>query len=229
MYSTITTDDGARIYQPLLLMFYEFLIMSVLAPYVWRCPDHHYINQYRDCMSRRHADIGVGTGYVLDRCALAPGEVRIALFDLQVNCLRFTARRLARFNPELFQCDAMQSIQVGGGRFDSIGMGGLLHCIPGDMREKGAVFDAIAPLMHQGTRVFGYTILNQGVAKTWLSRSVYFILQKLRVINGPDDSASELEQELNKRFDTVEVKVIGCVALFVAAAPRATGHHGNSE
>ena len=229
MHSTITTEDGARIYHPLLLMAYDFLIMRVLAPYVWRCPAHHYTDLYRDCMSRRHADIGVGTGYVLDRCAYAPGQVRIALFDLQLNCLRFTARRLARFNPALYQCDAMQPMRVGAGRFDSIGMGGLLHCIPGDMSVKGVVFDAIEPLLRPGTTVFGYTILNQDVAKTWFSKSVYFILHKLRVINGPDDSASQLEQELKKRFGTVAVTVIGCVALFVAAAPRVTGHHGVSE
>ncbi len=219
MHTTITTHDGARIYHPLLLSFYDMLVMRVLTPYVWRCPSPHFSNLYREYMSRNHADIGVGTGFVLNQCHYLPGQVRIALFDLQRNCLRHTARRLARFNPETYQCDAMQPIETNAGRFDSIALGGILHCIPGDLTEKGAVFDSIKPLMHAHTTVFGYTILNQGVVKTALSRLVYFMLRKLRVINGDRDSAGQLDKELRKRFKAVDVKVIGCVALFVASLP----------
>lgn len=216
MHSTRTTQDGASIYSPLLLSLYDLLIMQVLAPHVWRCQAVHFTDLYRDHMSRNHADIGVGTGYVLDRCAFQPGEVRIGLFDLQPNCLKHTARRLARFQPETYQCDALEPIRVGAARFDSIALGGILHCIPGDMAAKGAVFDAIQPLMHSETRVFGYTILNQGVRKTPISRLVYFILQNLKVINGLDDSEKQLTQELSRRFKAVDVTTIGCVALFVA-------------
>ena len=216
MQTTRTTRDGVRIYHPVLLSFYDFLIMKVLTPYVWRCPADNYTQLYQDCMSRNHADVGVGSGYVLDRCAYQPGSVRIGLFDLQKNCLDYTARRIARFTPETYQCDALKPIQVGTRRFDSIALGGILHCIPGDMVQKGIVFDSIKPLMHAHTTVFGYTILNQGIQKTALSKSVYFILQKLKVINGLHDSASQLKHELKQRFNDVDVNVIGCVAVFVA-------------
>jgi Methyltransferase domain len=176
MQAIRTTKDGARIYHPLLLSIYDFLIMRVLAPYVWRCPEKHYADLYRDGMSRSHADIGVGTGYFLDRCAYQPGEARIGLFDLQKNCLKYAARRIARFQPETYQCDALEPIQACADCFDSIALGGILHCIPGDMAEKGVVFDSIKPLMHARTTVFGYTILNQGIKKTVLSRITYFIL-----------------------------------------------------
>jgi hypothetical protein len=219
MHTIRTTQDGVRIYRPILLSFYDFLIMKVLTPYVWRCPANHFTDLYGEFMSRNHADIGVGTGYVLDRCAYVPGQVRIALFDLQRNCLEYTARRIARFQPETYQCDALKPIRVGAGSFDSIALGGILHCIPGDLREKGVVFDSIKPLMHSRSTVFGYTILNQGIHKTVLSRVTYFILQKLKVINGLNDSASQLATELEMRFKTSEVKVIGCVAVFVAHSP----------
>ena len=220
MQTIRTTQDGVRIYRPALLSIYDLLIMKVLTPYVWRCHERHFAKLYRDEMSRNHADIGVGTGYFLDRCAYQPGEVRIGLFDLKQHCLDYTARRIARFQPEAYQCDAMRPIRVNAGRFDSIALGGILHCIPGDMAENGVVFDSIKPLMHAHTRVFGYTILNRGIRKTMLSRAVYFILQKLKVINGLDDSASQLTQELTKRFKAVDVNVIGCVALFVAHSPK---------
>jgi len=214
-----TTRDGARIYSPLLLSLYDTLIMKVLSPYVWRCPPRHFVDLYRRCMTPNHADVGVGTGYVLDRCAYLPGQVRIGLFDLQQHCLDYCARRLARFQPETYQCDALAPIEVNAARFDSIALGGILHCIPGDMAAKGAVFDAIAPLMHARTTVFGYTILNQGVTKTIASRITYFLLKQLKVINGPDDSAQQLKQALAQRFRSTEVTVIGCVALFTAHTP----------
>ncbi|MBI1891356.1 MAG: class I SAM-dependent methyltransferase [Burkholderiales bacterium] len=224
MQSSRTTKDGVRIYSPVLLAIYDFLIMRVLTPYVWRCSAQHYAQLYRDFMSRNHADVGVGTGYFLDRCAYEPGEVRIGLFDLQRNCLEFTARRIARFEPETYQCDALKPIPFHATRFDSIALGGILHCIPGDMAEKGAVFDSIQPLMHANTKVFGYTILNQGIRKTLLSRAVYFMLQKLKVINGLNDSAGQLAPELKKRFKTIEVKTIGCMAIFVAHSPLQAAH-----
>ncbi|MFZ6679334.1 class I SAM-dependent methyltransferase [Undibacterium sp. Tian12W] len=222
MMSTITsrtTDDGVRIYSRLLLQCYDILIYRLLAPYVWRCKSRYFADLYHLMMSRNHADIGVGTGYFLDRCHYQPGEVRIGLFDLQQNCLNFTAARIARFQPETYLCNALEPMPTSAARFDSIALGGILHCIPGDMLEKGAVFDAIRPLMHAGTQVFGYTILNQDITKTMLSRCVYAVLHRLKVINGDQDSAGQLKSALEKRFQNVEVSTVGCIALFSASTP----------
>lgn len=217
--SSRTINDGVRIYSMLLLWCYDVLIYRLLAPYVWRCKSKYFADLYHLMMSRNHADIGVGTGYFLDRCHYQPGEVRIGLFDLQQNCLNFTAARIARFQPETYLCNALEPMQATTARFDSIALGGILHCIPGDMLQKGVVFDAIKPLMHSGTQVFGYTILNQGIAKTMLSRCVYSVLHRLKVINGDQDSASQLKSALEKRFQTVEVSTVGCIALFSARNP----------
>lgn len=214
-----TTRDGVRIYSKLLLGFYDVLIMRILTPYVWRCHARHYLQLYREQMSSNHADIGVGSGYCLQRCHYQPGEVRIALIDLQQNCLDYTKQRLARYQPETYQRDASQSIHIDADAFDSIALGGILHCMPGDLRDKGSVFDALQPISHAQTRVFGYTILNKDVRKTWLSRSVFYVLHKLKVINGIDDSAQHLNVELKKRFARSCVKVIGQVAIFSAAQP----------
>jgi hypothetical protein len=214
-----TAHDGIRIYSSLLLACYDFLIMRVLSPYVWRCDSTHYQELYRAYMSDNHADVGVGTGYFLNRCQYEPGEVRIGLFDLQKNCLDYTARRLARFRPETYLCNALEPIRHAPDGFDSVALGGILHCIPGDMATKGAIFDALRPLMNPRARIFGYTILNKDIRKTLLSRFVYFVLQKLKVINGIEDSASQLISELNKRFLISEVSIVGCIAIFVAQSP----------
>ena len=214
-----TTQDGARIYTRWLLTCYDFLIYRLLAPHVWRCDPQHFLDLYRKYMSDNHADVGVGTGYFLNQCLHEPGSVRIGLFDLQRNCLSYTAHRLARFHPETFECDALEAIPFKGQAFDSIALGGLLHCIPGNLTEKGMVFDAIKPLMRPASHVFGYTILNRGIRKTSLSRFVYFLLHQLKVINGEDDSANQLHTELSKRFKRVNTHIIGCIALFNASEP----------
>jgi len=171
-------------------------------------------------MTANHADVGVGTGYCLDRCHYPPGQVRIALIDLQQNCLDYTAKRLKRFSPERYQRNALEPIHIDANGFDSIALGGILHCIPGDMTEKGKVFDSFNPIMNLNTCVFGYTILNKGIKKTWLSRVVFYVLQKLKVINGVHDSAQQLLNELKNRFQQCEVNVVGSVAIFVAKQPK---------
>ncbi|VAX00338.1 hypothetical protein MNBD_GAMMA21-653 [hydrothermal vent metagenome] len=215
-----TVFDGVQIYSRLLLFFYDTLIMRLLTPYVWRCKATNYLKLYHAYMTPNHADIGVGTGYCLDRCQYQPGQVRIALIDLQQNCLDYSARRLKRFSPEQYQRNALEPVHINAETFDSIALGGILHCIPGDMQDKGKVFDSFAPIMNETTCVFGYTILNKGVRKTHLSRVIFYVLQKLKVINGIHDSAEQLKIELHNRFHHSEVDVIGSVAIFVAKQPR---------
>lgn len=214
-----TTQDGARIYTRWILACYDLLIYRVLSPHVWRCDPQHFLDLYNRHMSDNHADVGVGTGYFLNQCLYEPGEVRIGLFDLQPNCLAFTAQRLARFQPETFECNALESIPFAGRGFDSIALGGILHCIPGNFAQKARLFDAIKPLMKPASQLFGYTILNRGISKTLLSRFVYFLLYQLKVINGAEDSASQLHAELTKRFKRVNTHIIGHIALFNASEP----------
>lgn len=216
-----TVHDGARFYSRLLLAIYDVLIMGLFTPYVWRCKPRHYLELYKKYMSRNHADVGVGTGYVLDKCHYQPGQVRIGLFDLQENCLDYTAKRLERFKPEVYQRNALEPIHIKAKGFDSIALGGILHCIPGDLNDKGKVFASLQPIMRRSSRVFGYTILNKGVKKTRLSRSVFYLCQKLKVINGINDCASDLNSQLKKHFQQHDLKVIGCVAIFSAKYPRA--------
>lgn len=219
MQITRTVDDGIRIYSKPLLAVYDLLVFNILSPFVWRCHAKIYFELYWKHMTRNHADIGVGTAHILNRCKYKPGEVRIGLFDLRANCLVFAARRLSRFKPETYQTNVLEPIQVNSRGFDSVAMGGLLHCLPGEMASKGLVFDSIQPMLNKGGCVFGYTILNKEVNKTGMSRFVYFLLQKLKVINGLEDSASQLLFEIEKRFSNCSVKVIGCVAIFWAGSP----------
>lgn len=223
-----THEDGIKAYSNLGLRLYDALIVRALAPHVWGCPPQVFLDHYHRHLSSNHADVGVGTGYFLDRCDFGTPEPRIALIDLQPNCLKHAARRLARYRPEIYVRDAHQPLQ-GVRPFDSIALGGILHCLPGDMRRKSTVFDALRHVARPGATIFGYTLVNDAIGERRSRRLAFHCLHRLRVVNFANDSASDLTQALATRFVTYTVQLIGCFALFAAAVPHvASTHHTSS-
>ena len=57
---------GQAAYTPMALAFYDFFILNVIVPYIWRCPIKHPLRLYREHLSSNHLEIGVGSGYFLD-------------------------------------------------------------------------------------------------------------------------------------------------------------------
>lgn len=210
-------SDGIKAYTRLGLRLYDRLIVGLLARHVWQCPAETFIAAYRKHLRANHADVGVGTGYCLDRCGFDVPAPRLALIDLQPNCLDFTARRLARYRPETYLRDARQPL-LGIPAFDSVALGGILHCLPGDMREKAAVFDALRPICNPGATIFGFTLVNDAVAASHCRRLAWRALNGLRVVNCRDDTAAGLRHELAARFRDCTVENIGCFAFFSARA-----------
>ena len=207
--------NGTKAYTPLSLRLYDFLVIGIFTRYFWKCEGQRYIDIYRAHAAPRHADIGVGTGYFLDHAGPDAGSRQLALIDMNEDCLRYTARRLARFAPECHVRNAFQPISIDR-KVDSICIGGLIHCAPGTMREKGTIFDAIAPLCQPGTVLFGYTLVGQGAPMGWPARALMRVMNWLRVIDNRSDSAEGLRAELTQRFDQVDVWLVGCNAFFTA-------------
>ncbi len=210
--------DTAGIYSDTGLHVYDTLVMDVLARHAWGCPPERFVAFYREHLRPNHADIGVGTGYCLDRCTPGPTS-RLALIDLRSSCLEHCARRLERFRPEIFVRDAREPIQIDTRRFDSIGLGGLLHSLPGDLRSNGVVFDAIAPIAAPGAVVFGYTLVRDGVERSLRRRLVHRLLNGLRIIDNRDDRMVDLAAELGRRFSDCRLELVGSVAFFSAIVP----------
>ncbi len=211
--------NGIRIYPKLLLPAYDQVALKWFGKFIWRCEAGHYVELYNNNVTCNHAEIGVGTGYCLDKSQLDPSQSRIALIDLQENCLHYASSRLARFKPETYKRNAYFPIDIGTQHFDSIAICGLLHCLPGEMQDKATVFDAIQSLVKPNTKVYGYTLVNKGVRNTWRSFMMFKLLRWLKILNNENDSPSSLLQELKKRFHHCEVKVIGCLAFFIAEKP----------
>jgi hypothetical protein len=209
--------NSIKAYTRLGLHVYDPLIVNLVAPRVWDCSPDALVEHYRKHVTSNHADVGVGTGYFLDRCGFDSSQPRLALIDLQANCLEHAARRLARYRPQTYVRDALRPIEgVPGGPFDSITLGGIIHCLAGDLSQKSRIFDTVAPLARAGTKIFGYTLVYDGVSLRARRRLVHGVLNRLRVVDNKNDRLCDLHRELSTRFTDCKVETIGCMALFSA-------------
>jgi 2-polyprenyl-3-methyl-5-hydroxy-6-metoxy-1,4-benzoquinol methylase len=174
------------------------------------------LDMYNKYVTANHLDIGVGTGYFLDKCDFPSPNPRLALMDLNANSLRFASRRLARYHPEVYQRNALEPFNMDTAPFDSIGMMNLLHCLPGNMNTKGIVFENAKSLLSPGGVVFGSTILYEGVKRNGLATVILKINNRKGFMTNMEDSIEVLKQKLEYYFAKNSVKVVGCEALFCA-------------
>jgi hypothetical protein len=215
--------DSIKAYTRLGLAAYDAFVVNVFAPHFWGCTPRRLLDHYRAHITSNHADVGVGTGYFLDRCGLDrrdPPLARLALIDLQPNCLRHTARRLARFRPSCHLRDVTRPVVgIDAPAFDSIALGGILHCLVGPIEAKARVFDNLAMLAAPGTKIFGYTMVADGVHERAPARALHRLLNRLRVIDNDADRVADLSAALETRFTDTEVSLAGSMALFSAVVP----------
>jgi hypothetical protein len=141
---------------------------------------------------------------------------RLALADINRHCLDRAGRRLARFEPALYQVNLLAPIEFSVATFASVGLTYVLHCLPGRMSEKLAAVDHLRPLMMNGAVLFGATILERGIAPNWAARVLLDLYNAKGVFNNREDDLASLSDGLRQRFDQVEIETTGCVALFRA-------------
>ena len=154
---------GAAAYTPFTLALYDLAVLRLSNSLVWQCPSHVLLDFYNQHVSGKHLDIGVGTGYFLDKCRFPSSTPTIALFDLNPDSLAKAAKRLRRYNPSCSMGNALDRIDIGMSGFDSISLNYLLHCLPGNLASKSIVFSHVKSLLRDGGVIFGSTILGEGV------------------------------------------------------------------
>lgn len=216
---TFTPEEvaaGQAIYTPNLLAIYDLRVLWLSNRFVWRCPTPRQLAQYDRLVSANHLDVGVGSGYYLDRCMFPSERPRVALMDLNANSIDFAARRIAGYKPETYLRNVLEPIPFEGERFDSVGVNYLLHCLPGDMTAKAHCFDNLLPLMKPGAVLFGATLLQDGVERSAAARALMNYYNSKGVFSNTRDSLGALALELEKRFSDVSIEVVGCGALFSA-------------
>jgi SAM-dependent methyltransferase len=218
--STTPTHEAIRAghvaYTPGLLAWYDWLVLGVSNRFIWRCPTPRLLELYDAHVTANHLEIGVGTGYFLDRCRFPSPPRRLVLADLNEHCLALTRQRVARYAPETLQHDVFAPLPDGVGRFDSIGLNYVLHCLPGDLAAKAVVFDHLHAALNPGGVLFGSTLLAEGVRNSFAARRLMAFYNRKAIFSNLRDRLSDLEPALAARFADVQIDTIGSVGRFVA-------------
>jgi hypothetical protein len=209
-------EAGQAIYTKRMLGYYDLRVLWVSNPLIWKCPTSRLLNHYNRFVTANHLDVGVGSGYYLDKCHFPTPTPRILLMDLNANSLAFAAERIERYHPEILLRNVLEPVSFDGPGFDSIGVNYLLHCLPGKMAAKCCIFDNLRPLMAPGAVIFGSTLLQRGVERSIAARALMAYYNFYGVFSNTSDSLATLRQELELRFRTVSIEIVGCVALFSA-------------
>lgn len=206
---------GAAIYTRLFLAIYDLIVTHFSSRFIWKCPSHLQVAFYNEHVSTCHLDVGVGTGFYLDKCHFPSSTPTIGLLDLNPNSLEVTSRRIRRYHPMTFQANVLEPLQIDSTGFDSIGLNYLLHCLPGDMRSKGVVFRNLKPLLNPGGVVFGTTIVGVGAQHGWMARRIIPRYNAMKAFTNAHDSPDDLELVLRSHFRIYSLRMVGSVAFFV--------------
>lgn len=68
---TVTSEQieaGQAVYSKRTLAFYDFVVLGFSNRFLWKCPTQRLVHLYNNNITLNHLDVGVGTGYFLDRC-----------------------------------------------------------------------------------------------------------------------------------------------------------------
>jgi len=213
---TQETPSGAAVYTKPLLSIYDLYVLGFSNTFVWKCPSHLILDFYNEHVSERHLDVGVGTGYFLDKCKFPTDNPTIDLADLNRNSLNTTAKRLQRYNPTIHIFNVLEPLRIEPANFHSIALNYLLHCLPGNMLSKEVVFRNLKPLLEQNNGVlFGTTILGREIEQNFLAKTLMRIYNSKGIFGNVDDNAADLENILKANFRDYTIRVVGCVAFFV--------------
>ncbi len=217
--STIAVDDrvraGQAAYTPLVLKIYDGLVLGVSNRFLWRCPTAELRDLYADNLSARHLDVGVGTGYYLDKVRWPVAEPEITLLDLNPNSLEAAGKRIARYSPKTMTANVLEPLPTQA-RFDSVGLCYLLHCLPGSIPEKAIVFDHLLAVMSEGAVLFGATLLQGDAPRSRAAQALMNAYNRKGIFSNAEDRLQDLERELKRRFSEVRLRRQGAVAIFEA-------------
>ncbi|MGI9415960.1 MAG: class I SAM-dependent methyltransferase, partial [Hyphomicrobiales bacterium] len=177
---------GQAAYTPLTLKIYDWFVLGFSNRFVWRCPTSELEALYDRNVSARHLDVGVGTGYFLDKAAWPVADPQITLVDLNSHSLDAAARRIGRFSPEAVVANILEPLPIER-TFDSVGLCYLLHCLPGSIPEKAVLFDHVLPVMADGASLFGATIVQGDAPRSRAAQALMNIYNRKGIFSNAQD------------------------------------------
>lgn len=196
------------------ISIYDLSVLWFSNTFVWKCPTTRILAFYNEHISANHLDVGVGTGYFLDKCQFPTLSPRVMLLDINAINLQRAAQRIKRYQPVMHQANVLDPIDLGDRSFDSIGINYVLHCLPGDFTSKAVVFRSLKRYLNQGGTIFGTTILGRAISQGILARSFSKTYNQKGIFGNAEDTLSDLERVLQAEFQEYTLDTVGCVAFF---------------
>jgi SAM-dependent methyltransferase len=214
---------GAAVYSKALLAIYDLYVLGLSNSYIWRCKTRKLLDLYNKNVSDRHLDIGIGTGYYLDKCKFPSATPNVTLGDLNANCLYKVSQRIKRYRPAQISMDIFDTRTYPSGTFDSLGINYLFHCLMSPVDKKLEIFQHLRPLLREGGVLFGSTILGDTAPHSVVGRYLMKVYNEKGIFSNKEDDVAGLQLALMRSFGNCEIEVHGCVAVFVARAYPGTG------
>jgi ubiquinone/menaquinone biosynthesis C-methylase UbiE len=216
---SVDVERAQRVYTPLVLHAYDLVVLGFSNRFAWRCRSATMLERYDRHVGRRHLDLGVGTGWYLERCTWPVEQPEITLLDLNENSLALAARRLRRYAPQTVRANVLDPLPLGDARFESAAANYVLHCLPGRIESKAATLaENVRPYLEPGGVLFGSTILGRGVPHTRIGRRLMHVYNRKGIFSNAGDDERGLQRGLASKLKNVEIEVVGAVALFAAMA-----------
>ncbi|KAJ5637441.1 hypothetical protein N7490_007320 [Penicillium lividum] len=214
-----STSDGAAVYSPLVLSLYDTWVLSICNSFAWCCATTNIqLPFFKKFMGTRHLDIGLGTGYYPANAEI-PEKNQVTLMDLNPNSLNYTKERLGRPDIRTIQADVLQPLPLTG-VYDSVSTFFLVHCLPGPLEKKMALFTNLKPYLAENGKIYGTTVLGKDVSHNWFGWILMFLYNWQGIFSNWDDGEKEIREALCRDYMNVETRVVGRVLLFVASQPR---------
>ncbi|HCD3294461.1 TPA: class I SAM-dependent methyltransferase, partial [Klebsiella pneumoniae] len=186
--------NGTKIYTPLTLKLYDWWVLCISNSYAWNCSTKDILIPYfLQNLSPNHLDIGVGTGYYLTKI---PAHYNISLMDLNPASLKAASARVGedRIHYKV-RHDVFESYpEELHGKFDSISMYYLIHCLPGTMEDKRIVIKNAKAALTKGGILYGATILGDKVRHNSFALKLLQIYNKKGIFSNFSDSEEELKK-----------------------------------
>lgn len=217
--TTSKTKLSQNYFNKVSLIFYDLILYGVISKYAWGSSIARLDSHYKKYVRSNHLEVGVGTGFLLNRVAFDSIQPRLALMDLSRDCLEKTKLKVSRYAPETYIQNLLEPIGYDIPQFESIGVNYVMHCVPGNLIEKSIAFSHLQPLLSKEGVLFGTTVLSEDVHKNLLAKPVMWFLNFLGIFNNRGDNARDLKNYFENNFHLIEFEVIGVTAFFAVKQP----------
>ncbi|EMY15232.1 methyltransferase domain protein [Leptospira weilii str. Ecochallenge] len=207
---------GQQVYTPSFLRFYDLFVLHIISRWFWRCVPQNMIDLYSRNLSGNHLDIGVGTGYLLQKAKFPVEKPIISVMDLNPNTLIESRRRLSKIAGQFnaYRANILEPVHIKE-KFDSIGLNFLFHCVPGPIRKKASTaFENLLKIRKPNGVIFGSTGLHDLGQTHFLSKIGMKKLNRRGVFHNTEDTLPDLEAALKENFKEYELYVIGAIAFY---------------